>query len=219
MVDVAGVVHDVVGREAVVGIHLHSAPRRGSPEALERSLGELCASSRMPPALVLEHVDAERPDGTAAKGFLTLAAEIAVIQGAGLPVSVGVNWARSAIELRDPDRVTEHIRYARESGLLGSLFFSGVSDRATSYGGAWSDAHLPIAGSIGVGGEPASLLTPERVQAALAVAGQVPIVGVKFAYRKPDGDRPSTAASGLMLHRAARIVSGRRDVLPVTSPG
>jgi len=123
-----------------------------------------------------------------AKGFLPLGDEIAAIRSSGAPVGVALNWGRSAIELRSSARVHEHLREARDAGLLRALMFSGVAGRPSAYGDAWADAHLPFASEPGATdhaayAEPASILTVGLARSAVAEAGELLYSGIKFAWR------------------------------------
>ncbi len=177
------------GRGSVAALTLHSAPRNGSAEALHASLQYLLAEDLGSTELLIEHVDAPRPGREPAKGFLPLAEEIAV--AADLGIGIAVNWGRSAIELRDPDAVVQHVEAARDAGVLRSLAFSGVLDRSSAYGEAWADAHVPPHPAVR-----GSLLTPERIRSAVDVAGEV-MLGAKFGYR--GGDAGAIAMLGAAL--------------------
>nr|WP_246223648.1 DUF4862 family protein [Pseudarthrobacter psychrotolerans] len=58
---------------------------------------------------------------------------------------VAVNWARSVIESRDTTAPDRHVELARQAGVLAGVVHSGCSPRPTPFGGAWDDAHLPLA--------------------------------------------------------------------------
>jgi hypothetical protein len=203
MLEVARGVDDHLGRRVVVAVQVHSAPRGGTSDALARSLEQLEAVAGDTPIL-LEHADAPVPGRLAAKGFLSLEAEAAVLADRGPRFGIALNWARSAIELRDPDRVVEHVTAARATGRLRLLVFSGVSDRVTAYGPAWADAHLPVEGPH----EPHSMLTERLAHAAIAAAGPDVLFGVKLAHRERDGGVPSTTDTVRMLRSAVAVVAG-----------
>ncbi|MEG9249954.1 DUF4862 family protein [Arthrobacter sp. Soc17.1.1.1] len=174
--------NDHLGRRAVRVIELHSAPRaaRGSAGNFARSLDELSAWNWDGAALVVEHCDAEIPGQQPEKGYLTLADELEAIKQSGSRVGISLNWGRSAIELRDADRVTEHIETAARSGLLRGLMVSGASDQPSTFGPAWIDAHHPFQASPRHPlGEPTSLLTEARLTDALVAAGPLAWTGVK----------------------------------------
>jgi hypothetical protein len=171
MVEAVDALHQAAGRRVVDGMEVHSAPRGGeaaaSRTAFRESLDEIAGWQRTGVRLLVEHVDAHTDDPAPAKGFLGLDAELEAvrnIQGAGLVL----NWARSAIELRDPDRVDEHIVRARECGVLAGLIFSGVA-------ADWVDGHLPFFPD-----DAESLLTAARAESALAAAGDGAFIGVKL---------------------------------------
>ncbi|SDS59910.1 DUF4862 family protein [Microterricola viridarii] len=162
----------------VLFVELHSAPRGGGTAlALERSLTEIASWDWQGAELLLEHCDSDTGTHAFEKGFLSLEQEIRAIRDSAAPVQLWLNWARSAIELRDPDAVAGAVRTAAESGLLAGLAFSSVSPRSSAYGPAWVDAHLPF-DRRGVEG---SILTAERVQAALEAAAGVEWLGLKLS--------------------------------------
>jgi hypothetical protein len=190
------------GARVVRAVELHSAPRRrespSSADAFRASLEEVAGWDWDGAELLVEHVDAERSTHAPSKGFLGLDEEIAAT--AGLPVGIVINWARSAIELRDPDRAVEHIKAAAAAGVLRGLILSGVSARE------WEDEHARFADSaIGLG-DPASLLTRERAAAAIAAAGAVPYLGLKMGWRgAPDGAEPRATMIAQALGLIAEI--------------
>ncbi len=187
------------GRGRVAAVTLHSAPRGGSADALRSSLRRLLAEDFGSAELVIEHVDAPQPGREPSKGFLPLVEEVAI--AAELGVGIGVNWGRSAIELRDPDAVVQHLEAARDAGVLRSLAFSGVLDRSSAYGQAWADAHVPPSSAVR-----GSLLTPERIRSSIEVAGEV-MLGAKFGYRGDD------AGAVAMLGAALDAVGAGRGAL------
>ncbi len=168
-------------------VEVHSAPRRatlddpegGSGEAFVRSLTELGAWDWSGAGLVVEHCDATRPGRDSAKGFLSIAAEIAAVRslpgGLPTPVSVGVNWGRSVIEGHDRGTAVEHVRAAAGEGRLSTLLFSGAAQGAAV--DTWADVHLPP-DTV----DAASLLRAADIADCLAAAGgpgSVPTLGVK----------------------------------------
>lgn len=165
----------------VAAVELHSAPGPGGAAAgssLEAFADSLCQLRRMDwggAELLVEHCDAAVPGQPAEKGFLRLEDECAAIKlsSGPTPVRVLINWARSAIETRSAQGPIDHIRRARQAGLLGGLFFSGCTREHPEYG-AWKDSHAPFSASC-----PASLLTPEAARASLKEAGEVDYLGVK----------------------------------------
>ena len=90
------------------------------------------------------------------------------------PISISINWGRSALETRSVEGPLEHARRALQADLLGGLFFSGVTPAHPGYG-AWRDSHAPFSTSC-----PESLLTPAAAQALLAEAPDCPIIGIKL---------------------------------------
>lgn len=189
--------NDARGDRVVRGIELHAAPRtsaenRGDPGALAESLAELAGWDWDGANLLVEHCDAAIAGQPPAKGFLSLPDEIEALRG--LPVGLVINWGRSAIELRDTDRVVEHLAVARDAGVLRGLIFSGAADADGDHVTAWADQHLPVARAGGVGGEQLSLLTGERMRAALAVAGDLDYLGLKVGWRGGDATAAERAA-------------------------
>lgn len=173
-----------LGRNVVSHIELHSAPRSiGSPSNLASSLIALFEFNADGPEILLEHCDALMQEQIPEKGFLSLEDEIKAIEIAEVDAGILINWGRSAIELRNADRVIEHITFAREKGLLKGLIFSGASDRETPFGPAWSDVHHPFRKSEKHKfGEIESLLTPERAHLAIRKAGAINLLGVKMGW-------------------------------------
>ncbi|MEX1005971.1 MAG: DUF4862 family protein [Acidimicrobiia bacterium] len=187
----------------VTAIELQSAPRDPfvSSEAFRQSLQELALPDLGDVALWVEHSDARIPGQDHEKGFLALEAEIGVASSEGLGVLI--NWGRSAIELRDPERVAEHVETAADAGLLRGLIFSGVASAATEYGHPWVDAHLPVKDSLD--GEDAevfesSLLTREYVGRALRAAdvASLDCVGIKMGM--PPGTNDQTRLAMLQAN-------------------
>ena len=185
-----------MGRPSVVALELHAAPvaARGAATtaALEASLIEISSWDTDGALLVLEHCDALMPYQAPAKGFLALELEAQAIKKAnevtGNPMGVVVNWGRSVIEQRRPEAAREHITYLRDHGLLRGVVFSGCARVDTRFGDAWDDIHVPPApaGSGDEGShktsdnellEPASLLTPDRINECLQAAGTLPETG------------------------------------------
>ncbi|MFD4422037.1 DUF4862 family protein [Agromyces sp. NPDC058484] len=195
--------NDHSARRVVEVVELHSAPRArfGSAAALAASLEEASRWDWDGAALVVEHCDAEVPGHEPEKGYLPLEDEIGAVRAAGAPVGIAINWGRSAIELRDGDRVTEHIRLAASEGLLRGLMFSGASGEEGAFGRPWLDAHHPFARSgPHPFGDPVSLLTEQRVADALRAAGAVDWLGVKVGWAGDDGtvsDRVTMIAQAL----------------------
>ncbi|GAB6856375.1 DUF4862 family protein [Microbacterium xylanilyticum] len=208
---------DACGRRAVIAVELHSAPSLGRPtggtvDALRTSLEDLVESGGWDDAaLVIEHCDAAVAGQTAEKGFLTIDEELAALEGLSSAVGMSMNWGRSAIELRNADRVATQIRQVSDSGRLRGLILSGASDLPSRYGAAWSDAHLPLAPVAGTTdsagfpmGEPTSLLTLDLVRQAIDAAGDAVWRGFKFGWPDPAGP---TAPRIAMISSAARLLA------------
>jgi hypothetical protein len=176
---------------------VHSAPSAGSPDSLRKSLDELLALDWDGARLLLEHCDALVPEHPPAKGFLSLEQELAVLSE--LPIGLMINWGRSALELRDPDRVVEHILLAGDQ--LEGLMFSGVTPVDGIYGKPWGDSHAPFAPL-----EPDSLLTASRAQAAVEAAGPLDLVGAKLSWKRSASTDERVAA----LVDAVSIVTAAR---------
>lgn len=174
--------NDREGRRVISAVELHAGPRadRADEHALARSLDELARADWDGAEIVIEHCDAAVAGQRWEKGFLGLDAELRALADAPAFWGVSLNWGRSAIELRDGDRVVEHIAKARESGRLRGLMFSGAAAEPSAFGEAWTDAHLPVQRSMSAPhGEPTSLLTEEAVGAALDAARSWSWRGVK----------------------------------------
>lgn len=171
-----------LGRRAVVGVELHSAPRLGgsgaasSVEAFADSLTRLRAQDWQGAAILVEHCDAPMPGRACDKGFLRIEDEVlaAKLSEGKTPIGVSINWGRSALETRSAQGPIEHLRRAAQAELLGALFFSGAAASHPEYGD-WRDTHPPFSTAC-----PGSLLTPAAAKAALAEAPGCPIVGLKL---------------------------------------
>lgn len=176
--------NDALGHLVVRAVELHSAPRAlASPAALIESLATLGAWDWGGADVVIEHCDALRPGQVPEKGFLSIEDELLALRAADSHVGISINWGRSAIELRDADRVVEHISAARDAGRLRGFMASGASDRVGNLGAAWADAHLPFAqDEAHPSGDPTSLLTEDRLAAALRAADGLEWIGVKMAW-------------------------------------
>lgn len=169
-----------LGRRVVTGVVLHSAPRasvtaRASLEAFASSLTALRREDWNGATLFVEHCDRRVPGRDPDKGFLPIEDEamaLGISQGE-TEVCLLVNWGRSALEGRSAETPLAHLRRGRESGLLGALFFSGVTPAHAEYG-EWKDSHAPFSTTC-----PESLLTPDAARAALAEAGPLPVLGLK----------------------------------------
>jgi hypothetical protein len=197
--------NQAAGRRAVTAVELHSAPQAvgGSGAAFASSLAELAEWDWNGASLLVEHCDAPIDGRAPEKGYLSLGEEIAAIESSGHPVGISLNWGRSAIELRNADRVVDHVGQAADAGLLRAIVFSGAADAPSAFGSAWEDAHLPFAVTPGhETGEPTSLLTKARTIDALRAAGTLEWVGLKMGWRPldaPAGDRVTMIADGIRL--------------------
>lgn len=175
----------------VAAVEIQSAPSRlGTAGALTDSLAEVARWDWHGAVLTVEHCDAADGVAEPQKGYLTIAEEIQAVRAAaaGGALGITVNWARSAIERRDAAAPAEHLRLAREAGVLSGLMFSGCYDRDGDFGGAWLDAHLPP-------GVPGSLLSEREIRASWRAAGGVAFAGLKM------GIRPLTADVGERLRQ------------------
>lgn len=197
--------NQAAGRRVVTAVELHSAPlaKDGHASALAKSLGVIATWDWAGASLLIEHCDASVEGQRAEKGYLRLEDELTAIATSGQDVGISINWGRSAIELRDANQVTEHVRTASEAGSLRAIVFSGAANEPSLFGGPWEDAHLPLAPSERFPrGEPTSLLTEERLSRTLAVAGNLDWVGLKFGWRPPGSpvsDRVSMIADGVRV--------------------
>ncbi len=160
------------GEESISYVQIPSAPSiRASATAFQRSLDELLSTRGCHTELVIEHCDAYSPVRAGQKRFLSLVSELAVSGELGFVI----NWGRSAIEGRSVARPLEHIQILKEVKRLRGVIFSGVGAQQNQWGRAWEDLHLPLSTD-----EPTSLMTPDRVDECLAVAGDIAYKGVKI---------------------------------------
>ncbi len=195
--------NDLAGRRVVEAVEIHSAPgfdkRVLHPEgsALAAGLREAAAIEWDGCALVLEHCDAFSPRHKPAKGFLPLAEEIAVLQGLpGHPVTLGLNWGRSMIEVRDADRVLDHVRAGAASGVMSAMTFSGTAAQDNVFGEAYLDSHLPFADPLDATyAEPASGMTMARVAEALPLLPDLRFIAIKTNWPAARTDPAERAAS------------------------
>jgi hypothetical protein len=195
-------INDRQGRRTITAVEIHSAPgfanRVLQPEAgaFARSLAEVAGLDWDGADVLVEHCDAFVPGQPPAKGFLRLEEEIAAL--AGGPIGLSLNWGRSAIELRDGDRVIEHVDAALASGLLRAVTFSGAGGAQTAYGAPWADSHLPFADPVDVTyAEPTSLMTCARVTEVLSRLEQWDgsFIAVKTNWPRDRTDPAERAAS------------------------
>ena len=169
----------------VQAVELHAAPsRKADRGALERSLAEIASWEWGEVQLLVEHCDALGPGQQGDKEFAALEDEIAVV--AGLRESdprwgISLNWGRSAIEGRGSQLPLDHIRQAREAGLLSALFFSSATGAESQFGAPWTDHHHP---PKDVDFAPAgSELGSAEIRDAIEAAGDGVVLGAKFGLR------------------------------------
>lgn len=177
------------GKQSVRAIQMHTAPNRNkadsSKESLEKSLTEMLSWDWQGAKLVIEHCDAFVEGQDESKGFLTLEDEIAAIAATGKEVGICINWGRSAIETRSADGPVQHIKAAKDAGVLSGLMFSGASGHEGPYG-VWRDSHMPpVAISKDGAGEPTSMMTAEHIKACIEAAGPESLLylGAKLGIR------------------------------------
>lgn len=194
--DLAVRLADEHGRRRVVAIQVHSAPGPGhaSTAAFARSLEEIVGWDLAGAEVLVEHCDARVPDQQAAKGFWSLADEIAAIGQVG-HVGVSINWGRSAIEGRSAATALEHVTTATDAGVLRAVVLSGATGAVTPWGPSWGDAHIPPRGQDpALAASAASLLGPAEIAATLDAAGSGTLVAVKVSVRPADADVPTRLA-------------------------
>ncbi len=197
-----------VGRQAVIGVEVQSAPSQGpaggtgSAAAFADSLTELAAWDWQGARIVIEHCDAFRAGHAQHKGFLSLGDELAAIakanRSARAPIGININWGRSVLETHKVETAVEHIAQASSAGALAGIIFSGASGEATPFG-AWQDTHMPHAQAPGIKHFAAgSLMTEDAIKRALAAAGgaKLDFLGVKIAIRPANA--PVSARLGLV---------------------
>lgn len=169
----------------IVALELHAAPCASNPnvaqatDAFARSLKEV-ASWDWSCDLVLEHCDAMTGPAPR-KGFLPLDNVLETL--AGYEISVGINWARSAIEGQDTTLPLAHTRQASQAGKLGALMFSGTTQHGEY--GEWQDLHAPFSPFCAE-----SLMTHTHVRELLACTDSKPLqfIGIKLLEINPDAD-------------------------------
>ena len=158
-------------KKSIIAVQIATAPSvpakgvSSSPDALRKSLKEMCSWDWMGARLNIEHCDEALNDNSFEKGFLSLKDEIEVIGSISSECNMGItlNWARSAIEGKNPNRVIDHIKLTQENKVLSGFIFSGTSSNDKAYG-IWKDKHMPFARSNGIEHyEDNSLLTEEII--------------------------------------------------------
>ncbi len=195
--------NDRVGRRVVTAVEIHSAPgfdqRVLMPDAgaFRRSLDEAAGIDWNGAAVIVEHCDAFVAGQKPAKGFLPLADEIRILASlAGSPIGLGLNWGRSMIELRDADRVQEHVAAGAASGLLRAFTFSGTAATDNVFGDAWLDSHLPFADTLDPAyAEVASGMTTARAARVLEHLHACEFIAIKTNWPASRSDPAERAAS------------------------
>jgi hypothetical protein len=201
--DAVKTINDFCHRKAVTAVQIHSAPSpaqegvASSKESFLEALRTLCDWEWDGANLVVEHCDAFLHHQKPAKGFLSLEDELSALQSCRhtfpeVPLGIGINWARSAIEGRSPDVAQRHIQDACQSGLLRGLIFSGCTNEPSSPYGAWSDTHMPLACEGTPYSAPHGLLERKEVKKSLQACRyqDLDYLGIKI---KP---LPATLATG-----------------------
>lgn len=192
---------------------LHTAPSggAGSVDALRDSIASIASWDWRGSRLAIEHCDAAVPGRPFEKGFLSLADELAALEGIA-DAGLWLNWGRSAVELRDAEAVTAQVASAATSGRLLGLTLSGAASTDGPYGLAWADAHLPFAEADPRSG---SLLTRSAARSALRAAGDVSWRGLKVS-RRPDDE---SVTEVLATVEANLAVLRDADATPVAALG
>jgi hypothetical protein len=209
------------GGARIAAVELHSAPRRdaGSSEAFARSLQELSSWDWDAATLSVEHCDTLTDSHSPAKGFLTIEEEIA----AAAPLGIGlvINWARSVIETRTADSASDHISLATVHGVLTGVVFSGCAPHDTAFGGAWEDAHLPMAGWSEVAPHArlsqSSLLTERELDRCVRLALQSPeleFLGIKVSAPNEANEAERLDLIAGNLRMLANSVGAARSAAP-----
>jgi hypothetical protein len=213
--------HDRAGRAVVHAVEIHCAPgfdkRTVMPEAsaFRRSLDVAAALDWQGCAVMVEHCDAFVPGQPPAKGFLPLHEEIRVLRElAGSPVGLSLNWGRSMLEVRDADRVLEHVQRAAGSGLLRGFTFSGTAGTDNAVGAAWLDSHLPFADTQDAAyAVPASGMTRARAAQAVPYLADCDFIAIKTNWPAARTDPQERAAS--VIANVDTLVALLREHPPV----
>lgn len=195
-IDLVRSAHDDLARFAqdgqeILAVEIHSypsVPQEGvvaAAEALQHSLAEILDWDWGGTTLILEHCDTRTPTYPWQKGLLPLDVEIDAVTMAakgGRPVSMAVNWGRSALEERDALAPERHVRRLKEAGLLRGIIFSGAASEDSPYGPAWADTHPPLKEQL-----PQSAMTRAHVAAIMEIAGEGLLYeGMKIGIRPPE---------------------------------
>lgn len=177
--------------QQIVAVEIHSYPSVPPEEAkvaqmaLQQSLAEILDWDWGETCVVVEHCDARTGAYPWQKGLLPLELEMEIVAeqaGRGRPVSMAVNWGRSALEQRDADAPESHVRILKAAGLLAGLMFSGATSKDSAYGSAWADVHPPLNGDL-----PESVMTKRHLATLMELAGDTLLFeGVKVAIRPTD---------------------------------
>lgn len=196
-----------LGRAAVIGVELHSAPNQsqpgvqGSRDTLVESLTEISSWDWAGARLTIEHCDAFTLAHRVEKGFLSLGEEIAAVSAVNANTDanwgISINWGRSAVEARDAGVVAEHIAEARQAGVLAGLIFSGAADEDGPFGLAWEDTHLPPSDPARDHTGSVSLLTRAEIAKSLAATvnpSELDFLGFKVGVRPLDSTVDSRIA-------------------------
>ncbi|PLS31462.1 UDP-N-acetylglucosamine pyrophosphorylase [Bifidobacterium margollesii] len=192
--DIVRTINDV-GRIHIDAVEIQSAPSQSdqsaAAQAFEQSLAELVSWNWAGATIAVEHCDSRVGNTVPAKGFLGLTDEIDIVRrlrsDSSTPLGVTINWGRSAIELRDPDGVTEHIRQTVETDTLAGIMYSGTCAKASDFGPAWTDSHAPLHFMTDASeGESASELTEQRMTETRKIAEPALYDGVKMSIRPLD---------------------------------
>lgn len=180
----------------VIALEMQAAPQAGNgsveqaTEAFSRSIREITRWN-WDCDLVLEHCDA-MTGSAPRKGFLPLEQVLAVLKET--PISVCINWARSAIEGRNTTLPLEHVQAALRAGKLGALMFSGT----TTHGeyGEWQDLHAPFSSFCAD-----SLMSTENAKALFTAANAATLKfsGIKLLEINANAD---------VIHRIAILRDG-----------
>lgn len=168
------------GRQAVQAVQFVASPTipvdgvSASSASLAKAVKDLANRDWFGASLNLEHCDTQNASFPAAKGFMTLEAEIEAIKNvsstADTSVGMMVNWGRSAIEHRSVDGPIKHIEALKSAGLLRAVIFSGATDKGGDYG-EFKDTHMPFGQAEGIEYfESDSLLTEKQIERTLKIA-------------------------------------------------
>lgn len=165
-------INNYLGKQKVISVVIATAPSltnkavSSSIKSFEKSLKKLLTFDWHGAKLVIEHCDSGRVKNPV-KGFLSIDEEIEAINNINVccntNIGLSINWARSAIELKDENAPLVHIKKALDNDILSGLMFSGTSDKESDYG-IWSDLHMPISKEDNIANfEETSLLTKQNI--------------------------------------------------------